>query len=209
MASTAGGHPRYKMKVMIDRPRRVVEVERMYKYAHNGLIRLWKDCIRAFVRELSNHIMIDTGMSYASILPLAATVRIREEIEAGMIGLGSPKSGFKNLTGNFASNNARFKSKTLGEQLGREAFTIKFGTPHNPELTFTFHLVVFQYYLHEEYRGGNYVSSNWRSIPKAQAAFLETWDAGIKSGEYINGRILLEVLTGGPLGQMILTTEGI
>lgn len=197
------------MKVELQRPRRVVEVERTFKYVQVGLMRLWRDSIRAFVREAVKYIVIDTGMSYASMLPLAAQVRIRDEIEAGMIGQGKPKSGFKNLSGGFANNNARFKSKSLGEQLGTEAFTIKFGTPRRPELTFTFHLVVFQYYLHEEQRGGGYVSSNWRSLSKARQAFLDTFHAGMESGKYLNGRILLDVLTGGPLGQMILTTEGI
>ena len=181
----------------------------MYKYVHIGLMKLWRECIRAFVREATKYIIIDTGMSYASMLPLASQVRIRDEIELGMVGVGKPKPGFRNLTGGFASNNARFKSKSFGEELGTEAFTIKFGTPRRPELTFTFHLVVFQYYLHDQQRGSGYVSSNWRTIPKAQAAFLETWDAGIASGKYIDGKILLDVLTGGPLGQMILTTEGI
>lgn len=197
------------MIVEITRPKRRVEVERMFKYVHTGLMRLWRDSIRAFVREAVKYVVIDTGMSYASMLPLAAQVRIRDEIEAGMIGVGKPKSGFKNLSGGFASNNARFKSKTLGEQLGKEAFTIKFGTPRRPELTFTFHLVVFQYFLQEEQRGPGYVSSNWRTLPKARQAFLDTFHAGLDSGEYIDGRILLDVLTGGPLGQMIITTEGI
>ncbi len=197
------------MKVELKRPKRIVEVERVFKYVHVGLIRLWRDSIRAFVREAVKYIVIDTGMSYASMLPLASQVRIRDEIAAGMVGLGKPKPGFKNLTGGFANNEAKFKSKTLGESLGTEAFTIKFGTSRAPELTFTFHLVVFQYFLQEEQRGGGYISSNWRSLPKARIAFLEVFEEGMKSGKYIDGRILLDVLTGGPLGQQIITTEGL
>ena len=197
------------MKVEIQRPRRVIEVERTFKYVQIGLMKLWRESICAFVREAIKYIVIDTGMSYASMLPLAAQVHIRNEIEAGMIGTGKPKRGFKNLTGGFASNNARFKSKSLGESLGKEAFTITFGSPRRPELTFSFHLVVFQYYLQEEQRGSGYVSSNWRSLPSARQAFLDTFYGGLDSGKYIDGRILLAVLTGGPLGQMILTTEGV
>ena len=195
MASSQGP-PKLEMTfITFTRLTKRVDEQLVYKYVHAALIRLWKESIRSFVRTAVQNIVIDTGMSYASLLPLGAQVRIRNEIEAGMIGIGAPKTGFKNLHGAFADNNARFKSKTLGEQLGRTAFDITFGTPTSPNLEFSFHIVVFQHFL-QDVGGRAQNSGNWQSISKGRTAFLETFNAGLKSGKYLNGFTIAKLLLG-------------
>jgi len=182
------------MFVKFDRPTRKVDEQQVFRYVHTALIRLWKESVRAFVREAVKHIHIDTGMSYASLLPLAAQVRLREEIAVGLTFAGAAKRGFKNLSGVFADNNARFKSKTFGEQLGRTAFNLKFGTPQAPDLLFQFKIVVFQYFLHDETHYS--YSQNWRSISQARIAFLETFNTGLESNKYLKGRFIVALLMG-------------
>jgi len=180
------------MEVKFDRPVRRVNEQAVFRYVHNALIKLWKESIRAFVREAVKHIHIDTGMSYASLMPLAAQVRLREEVGSALALTNPAKAGFKNLTGQFASNNARFKSKTFGEQLGREAFDIKFGTDKSPNLSFQFHIVVFQHFLHDEPR--YQYSGNWQSMSQARTAFLETFNTGIQNNEYLRGDYIVALL---------------
>jgi hypothetical protein len=135
---------------------------------HRDLTRLWRDSVKEFIVATADAMAVDTGMSVASLEPLAAKVRLATLIREISRGKG-PKRGHKNLTGNFSSNNAQFKSRNFGRQLGREAFDLSFGTPQSPVLTFNFKIVVFQHFLQENGLGNGDV---WASLAKGREAFL-------------------------------------
>lgn len=142
---------------------------------HKQLIKLWKECIEEFVREASKHIAIDTGMSMASMMPLAAKVRMASFLRSKIQGKSSgPKRGYTDM--NFQYHKSQFKSVAHGQRLGKRAYILRFGTPTLPNLSFEFDITVLQHWLHED--AANYQRShNWQSLVKAKKAFLEAWDA--------------------------------
>ncbi len=159
------------------------------QFVFNELKQLWQECIRAFVNEAVKHIHIDTGMSMASLQPLASRVNIPLAISESLRGYGprkySPPDDWE------GEGKGGVKGPALGASLGQKAYIIEFGTPTNPHLSFRFDIVVFQHYLHEA--SENYaasVSQNWRSLEKARDAFLNHWNANINSR--INGFTLMQ-----------------
>lgn len=170
------------------------EIGPVLKYIHGQLGSLWRDCVRAFINEVSSNISVDTGMSMASLYPLATNVRMGNIINELSRGFG-PKIGHKNLTGKFSDNNAKYKSRELGRKLGRRAYNLEFGTPSNPELTFKFEIVVFQYFLLENGLGFDNPSTVWDSLNKGKEAFIAYWEEN--ASKYINtAKITNYFLTG-------------
>jgi hypothetical protein len=143
------------------------------QYYYNQVVKLWRECVRVFVFEASNRIAIDTGMSAASLFPLAAKVQIKNILRDAVVS-GGLKPGHKNLIGRWDKNNAKYKSMALGQRLGQKAFVLDFGTVSAPEFKFSFHIVVFQHWLHEDF--GNYSNSEcWNSLLYGKVAFLDYW----------------------------------
>ena len=140
---------------------------------HKQLEKLWKECVRAFIREASLRIAIDTGMSAASMLPLAAKVRLASFLRAQISGASrGTRRGYTDM--DFTYNKSQMKSMAHGQRLGQKAYKLSFGSPLNPKLTFDFDIVVLQHWLHDS--SSNYQrSSNWKSLEIAKAEFLSTW----------------------------------
>jgi hypothetical protein len=140
---------------------------------------LWKESVAIFVETILEHIVIDTGMSAATLQPLGIRVGMKNILAETMRGRG-PKRGHRGLIGQWADNNAKFKSAALGARLGQRAYDLKFGTPSNPVFEFEFHIVVFQYFLHES--GMNYSGSgDWQSLEAGREAFQNHFDSNIES----------------------------
>lgn len=169
---------------------------RMLKSLHESLIKIWKDCVRAFVLELTKHVHVDTGMSAASIEPLAARVGLQSMIIQSLRGKG-PKRGHRDINDpgfKYAAENiAPFKSRALGKQLGQEprGYELTFGSPDSPIFTFTFNITVYQWYLHDSF-GGSGSMGDWGALESARIAFLETWEIKIKN--FNLGFILEEII---------------
>jgi hypothetical protein len=115
---------------------------------------------------------VDTGMSKASLMPLAVEIGWKEYIMS-MMSSNGVKPAHQGLYGEWASNNDLPKSPASGVMLGRNAYDLSFGTPHSPELKFSFKIVVFQHFIHESNVIPN--SGNWQSLDAGKAAFLKTW----------------------------------
>jgi len=174
--------------------------------------KLWKACTFSFLEAALDKIHVDTGMSAASLMPLAAKVQVRSQIEAQLAGMGTPtKPGHKTLYGRWASNNAEFKSRTLGEQLGKKSFALTYGDANNPIFSFDFEIAVFQLYLHEtsenwmNERGGR-KSQNWHAIEAGYFAFLKHFDDNVDS--YINVDRFAQIMLEGERGGADLVEEG-
>ncbi len=163
------------------------------KHVHKQIVKLWKRCVGEFVKEVSKHVAIDTGMSMASLMPLAAKVRLASFLRSKISGMSKGhKKGYTDK--NFQYHPDRNRSKTLGERLGSDAYNLSFGSPLSPDLTFSFDIVVLQYWLHES--KSNYSGSgHWQSIKKGERVFLRTWKA--LYGIYVNPKdINTWILTG-------------
>lgn len=166
------------MKISYKRPKRHSQtrlVGTMKKHLHGQLIKLWQACIREFVIETTRHIAIDTGMSAASLVPLAAKVRLASFLRAQIAG-GVKRPARRGYTDmNFQYSPDALKSRAHGERLGRDAYKISFGTPLAPNLSFEFEIVVLQHLLHESV--ANYKRShNWESLEKGKKAFIDSWE---------------------------------
>lgn len=140
----------------------------IYKYIHNKLIRLWKESVAEFVRVAAQEVAIDTGMSKASLEPLAANIGLASALAESARGMGAaPARGSFDLEGNWHPD--RMRSKAAGRREGKKAYRLTFGTPVRPEMIFTFKIVVWQYKIHELGMFGN---DPWNSLGKGRDAFL-------------------------------------
>ena len=84
---------------------------------------------------------VDTGMSVATLSPLAKAVRAGVTVESKMVG-GYFKKGHQNLYGKWSNNNARFKSREIGRKLGHEGSGYKMIFGNNGlQFEFTFNLL--------------------------------------------------------------------
>lgn len=138
---------------------------------HELLKQHWRECVKAFFEAVAPHVAVDTGMSKASLFYGSSEV-------GADIGIfdGITKPGHKNLTGEWADNNAPYKSAALGMELGKKAYTVSYGIPSRPRFVFEFHIVVFQYFLHEA--SANYArSANWQSLEAGAKAFLTKFNS--------------------------------
>lgn len=163
------------------------------KHVHNQLIKLWKRCVREFVIEASIHVAIDSGMSMASMMPLAAKVRLATFLRSKITGSSrGTRSGYTDM--NFSYSGSQQKSIAHGQRLGARAYDLTFGSTLNPRMTFEFNIVVLQHFLHES--SSNYKRShNWQSLNNAKKAFLSAWD--ILYYDYVNPRDINRwILTG-------------
>jgi len=175
--------------------RRKVKDQEIFKYVHTQLMRLWRDSTREFLKAaaavLTRGDHIDTGMSYASFQPLAARLRIATLLRESARGKSKgPKFPAYDVNGNRI---ARAKSKTLGRELGENAYTLDFGTPAAPEFNFQFKIVVFQYKLHEAGIGQR--GDPWNTLGVGKQAFLEYFNSNFN--EYVESSVVTNWLATG------------
>ena len=119
--------------------------------------RLWRDAARVFVLATAEAMAVDTGMSVASLRPLAAQLRIKNILVAQFSGFGPKFHGYnyEGKGGGSSTLNERHdgakghKSMRRGEQMGGEgkAYKISFGSKNRLVMTFEFQAVVFQHIL--------------------------------------------------------------
>lgn len=171
------------MRITLSRTARQVDRDSAYKYVHEAVIRLWKDSVKAFINECSQHIHIDTGMSMASLQPLAANVRLSSFLQASLAGKGFVR-GVYSETGKYDPNG--FRSKAEGRRRGERAYTLSFGTPMAMDLKFTFKILVYQWKLHELGVRGK---PQWEALKKGREAFLLYFNSNftreVKAGVFL------------------------
>lgn len=145
----------------------------IYKYVHRQLSRLWHDASQEFILTALNQISVDTGMSAATLLPLAQKVNLRSAVAAAIQGKGPNfRKRQKYRGGPGFPSSGEFKSRALGERMGQAAYKFEVGTDRKPIFIMTFDIVVFQYFLHESFENSN-VSKDWQSLDQAKDAMLK------------------------------------
>jgi hypothetical protein len=124
------------------------QVDRYSKKHHEAIQELIREAIRVFVHTIvQSYIVIDTGMSAASLEPLA------QEVDTTIIDIVAARrkravrKGRTTLSGTWYRNSKR--DMEAGVKAGYNAYTIKYGSVNQPLVNFEFRIKVFQYMLHE------------------------------------------------------------
>lgn len=156
----------------------------------------WREAAREFFRVVSQRVTVDTGMSMASMLPLAGKVRAAKLLQQKISEERTkPKKPYVTLAGTVHSEQR--KTITKGKEAGRRALSsgrheISFGTPNTPQLVFKFEVVVFQFQIRDLGLDGK---EAWNAIEAGREAFLKRWAEVFP--EYIRSKELLDwFLTG-------------
>jgi len=133
-------------------------VKKFTQVMKKNMDKLWRIAIREFLIAASTHVHVDTGMSRASFLPLAAKVR------ASSLIMIDPKRGPRKGLDTFtAYHPTRYKSIAEGRKAGEKSFNIRFGTPTAPYWEFRFDIAVFHWSLHEP---------AWQALDAGGIAFM-------------------------------------
>lgn len=133
---------------------------------YNNIKELWVECAQQFLLATATQIHVDTGMSMASLLPLAKTVNLLLVV----VPERDPRKGLTDISGLYRRH--RFKSMTEGEKAGKKAFTLTFGSAAQPVMRFRFEILIFQYLMHE-FGLVPHTSGPWNSVLAGETAFRE------------------------------------
>ena len=155
----------------------------MKSYVRDRINTCFNDGVRAFVDEVLRKIKVDSGMTGASLLPLAGQVRHARFVTQA-IASGKKKKGHQTLSAPFENNNGPFRSRRLGARLGRDAYSLKHLDGANWSGEFLFRIVVFQHFYHEatgNTASGRATSGNWRSLEAGMEAFKNTYRKQLKA----------------------------
>ena len=142
----------------------------------NHVASTWREAIWAFIEAITTPgvTSVDTGMSLASLIPIAERIRKGREARARILHQAGKKkwgyTGFGLQAGKYKGAPKSWKSIPHGETLGEDAYVINYGTVENMKMQFRFDIKVVQYFLHEadaNWPGGG----NWRSLDKGKEAF--------------------------------------
>jgi len=169
-----------------------IDIQIVREVIYSRIIELWRNCVREFVKVAVESLQadIDTGMSMASMLPLATNVKLQSLIEANIHGRGIHKKAY-HAGGQYAGSGD--KSAEHGAELGQKAYDIEFGTPTSGKLLFRFKIVVLQYFLHEQGLAKRN-SHNWQSLTKGATAFVNYWET--QQDKYLTPELLETILNG-------------
>jgi hypothetical protein len=144
------------------------------KTLHKNISRLFDGAVRAFLTEvaLDDTIRVETGMSKASLLPLAAEVRMKSIIKATISPTIRRKKGLVDISGTYHPD--KFKSAAVGEQLGvrGKAYVLNYGSPSVPVFKFMFSIEVYQYALYENGYGSVQAYNTLERGKKAFVSYL-------------------------------------
>jgi len=135
--------------------------------------KLWDDAIGAFVIGMVNNMSVDTGMSVATLSPLARKMNVQKFISMKLAMSKGAKKGHRKLYGKWADNNASYKSVGLGERLGEYAYTVTYGDANHIVLGFEFDIKSFQHFMRESDLSGFASTAPWNSIEAGMEAMKE------------------------------------
>lgn len=169
--------------------KRKLKIQDVRKGIHAELARIWRESARAYFAAVAQLVEIDTGMSMASMIPLAAKVQYAKEIKDAVSGREA-KKGWYDLHKVYHKD--KFRSRTGGERearkrIGREhVFSI--GTASNPKFEFRFEIVIFHWIMRP---------NATKAIDAGEVAFKTTFNALIKKSN-IGRDIVSYMRTGRP-----------
>ena len=140
----------------------------------------FREGVRSFIDGMLERISVDSGMSGATLLPLAGGVLHRRWV-ATAIASGKKKKGRLDFYGKFGTNNGPWRSRSLGAKVGGRGYSITKLQDNNWSGEFLFRITAFQHFYHES--SGNTKGSrkepshNWQSIEHGTNEFTKTYHA--------------------------------
>lgn len=148
------------------------------KIVHIQIQKLWRDSVRSFLRAvaLEGIIKVRSGMSMASLLPLARSVRMMSAIQSKISSERVREKFRPYYPGGKGTSAQGLKSIAHGNRLGEDAFIFETGTPQTPVFIFEFEIRVFHYFINENGLGP---TPAWNSLKIGREAFLQTFRAGL------------------------------
>lgn len=157
------------IKIRISTPSKPPSAVKIKVALHRELTKLWKGAGQAFIRKvaLEGVVKVDTGMSRASLLPLARAVRLLTAVRASITAERASRG--RKASSRPIGPDGKPRTIAAGIRAGNDAFEYSVGTPTNPKFIFEFEIKVLQYLIREE--GADGVKA-WNSILKGRRAFL-------------------------------------
>jgi len=149
---------------------------------------------RAFFLEvaktLASQSVIDTGMSAASMIPLATKVRMADEIHAIISAnkKSNPVKPYRTITGTTMRDGWRSmaQGRREAETLGARTNVIVIGTKETPRWRFVFNIVIWQWAIWEK--------KKWHALKAGRIAFKATFREELKNR--IKSKRILQTLRG-------------
>ena len=125
----------------------------MHKFQQAGydkLVTMWKNAVGQFVIAAANNLVVDTGMTLGSLIPVGRAVRVITESNLNRAYSGKAKFGLTEIQGNYQPG--LVKNVEAGIQLGEKGigYDIKYGSRKRIVFQFWFNILVFQWFLREE-----------------------------------------------------------
>jgi hypothetical protein len=149
-----------KVKRVAQRP----NLERFTAKLYSNMIHQFnagaKEFAEAMITEVGKH--IDTGMSIGSTVPMARLVK--SMMANSSVGFQHAKRGYTDIDGNYVN---AWKSWGAGVRLGRNAFSLFYGSQIRPVFKLHYDYAIFQHMIHD----AGYQTPAWKSVLKASAAF--------------------------------------
>ncbi len=147
------------------------------KFARDNINAAWRAAVRAFVLEASKKIKVKSGMSMASLLSLAgvagggarSTVMSKASSGKAMKGITE-----RQVWGGYTDNVGPFRSRALGERLGKNAYKVNFLSGRASTVKFQFQIKVMQYAIHE-------TRSSWNTLARGKKAFIRVFEKEMKA----------------------------
>jgi len=139
---------------------------------YNAAKRLWKDAAKKFIDSAVSSIVIDTGMSAASMLPLAEKADYETELYAEIVGKVQRvrRKGLTHIDGSYDAS--RYREIKEGVKAEEKKSKLLVGSEKRPFMQFYFTITVYQYARWEKRR--------WHSLEKASDEFIkyidENWE---------------------------------
>lgn len=149
-----------------------------------NMSRLWRDSTKAFVVAVSKRMLhMETGMSKASLIPLARQARAITALTKNFGSHVKERKGAYDIHGVYHSDWVR--NKAQGERIGEKAFEYKVPpTKKRMVFHFSYEIAVWQYLLHEK---GFSSKEAWESLDAGRAAFKDYYNANFDS--YVHKKI--------------------
>ena len=153
--------------------------EKITQAEHKRLSHVWDECARAYLRAivLSDVIKVDTGMSKASLLPLARLLRMYTEVKSSISSQGSKKGSF-DINGTWHKAGLRSMAEGEASNQLRAGHNLLHGSSKRMVFVFEFEITVWQYLLRDQNNIGE--DRAWRTIEIGRAAFQEHFDTHFK-----------------------------
>ena len=167
------------------------------KERHAAFSKVWDDCVSAYLLGIVTHWAthsgknhgVDTGMSMASLLPLARYVRMYTYVKSqihpaakkkhsyvnkkGKTVVERYKKGVFDINGVWDPNGIRSISAGEASSKQRAGYNVLYGSPKRMVFRFDFEIRVWQY-LVNEYGKGHIAA--WNSLEAGREAFIEHYN---------------------------------